>query len=249
MAAFDIKLVPTTIATSTTGDVETGMDSIGAGLGEPWSPNGASTVLKAIDATYCDWNTAGVQPASQQFGGSGWVLSTDGVTTNDVAIGAAATISGVSIVVDGTNVVASLDLTECSIFAAIKEKSGAGGIITPTYLGNPQFSDADTIINNGGLGPGTYPFTGEIVGSNGVLAGLSAANLKTVLRSSTLFLEMIITNDDGTVFDLKMDRIAIRVVGDDGASTTAEHVGRHVTVGPGGGLVAARANIRGAFSR
>lgn len=250
MAAFDIMLVPTTIASSATPDTETGMNVIyDAAPESDWSPTGASTALKTINAVYCDWNTAALASSSRQLGLSNWVLSTDGVTTNTAAIAATSTISGISIMVAGTNSVVSLDFTECTIFAAIKEKFAAGGIVTPLFLGNPQFIDALTIISNGGLGPGSYPFSGEIVGSNGALAGLSAANLLTALRASTLFLEMIIQNEYSTTFDLKMDRIAIRVTGDDGLGDSTWRGGRTMVRMPGGGWAACKSRIRGKFAQ
>jgi len=78
--------------------------------------------------------------------------------------------------------------------------------------GDPQFIDVETIINNGGAGAGTYPFSGEITTAD-ALGGLSMADALTMFRASTFLARGCMVNDTSSVFTLNQDRFQLRVVG------------------------------------
>lgn len=239
MASFDLKFVPGVSASVNASDTELGFDPFYDGALEPdWMNVGTNPRLTAVDSSVIGWTTAAAGVSSRKFDLSSFTAVVGGATLKSHADNWA-TVSGFSILLDGTIVVTSLDLTACIILAGLRQQA-SGGIFTPSTGGTPQFVDTDTIINNGGSGPGTYPFSGEIptIDARG---GLSSADALTMFRATTFRACGLLNNDTGTIFTANLDRFQLRIVG-----TTAETAKPRYqqSVLPDGRIMASRARIR-----
>lgn len=212
MASFDLYFVPGVSASVDASDSDIGLDNYYDGtLENNWTNVGTNARLTAVDASVIGWNTAALGLSSRRFDFSSFTAVVGGATLKTHADNWA-TVSGFSILLDGTIEVTSLDLTGCTIAVGLRSQS-SGGVFTPVSgSGDPQFIDFDTIINNGGDGAGTYPFSGEIAPTDS-LGGMSAADALTMFRASTFLARGIIANDTSTVFTLNQDRFQLRVVG------------------------------------
>lgn len=214
MASFDLYFVPGVSASVDAGDSDIGFDTIpyDGTLETNWTNVGTNSRLTAVDSSVIGWNTIALGTMSRRFDLSSFTAVVGGATLKSHADNWA-TISGFSVLFDGTIVVSSTDLTACVIYMGLRSQS-VGGVYTPFVSGTnlPQFQDTDTIINNGGLGAGTYPFSGEI-GTADALGGMSAADALTMFRASTFVARGLFYNDTSTVFTANIDRFQLRVVG------------------------------------
>lgn len=221
MASFDLKFVPGVSASVDASDSDIGFDTIpyDGTLENNWTNVGTNSRLTAVDSSVIGWNTAALGTSSRRFDFSSFTAVVGGATLKTHADNWA-TVSGFSILLDGTIEVTSLDLTACTIAVGLRSQS-SGGVFTPVNgSGDPQFIDVETIINNGGAGAGTYPFSGEIATAD-ALGGLSMADALTMFRASTFLARGCMVNDTSSVFTLNQDRFQLRVVGTvpDGASS------------------------------
>lgn len=238
MAAFDLYFVPGVSASVDASDTELGFDSLYDGsLEADWMNVGTNARLTAVDGSYIHWNTAALGASSRRHDFSSFTAVVGGATLKSHA-DTWTTISGFSLLYDGTIVVSSLDLTACIILAGLRSQA-VGGVFTPATGSLPQFIDTDLIINNGGLGAGTYPFSGEI-GTVDALGGLSAANALVLFRSATFMARGLFYNDTATTFEARLDRFRLRVAGTIGGPRPQYQQ----SVLPDGRIVAARARIR-----
>ena len=240
MAAFDLYFVPGVSASVDAEDADLGLAApyYDGTLEADWMNVGTNSRLTAVDASVIGWNTSALSASSRRFDFSSFTAVVGGATLKTHADNWA-TVTGFSILFDGTIVVSSLDLTACIIYAGLRSQS-SGGIFTPiTGGGFPQFVDNDTIINNGGLGAGTYPFSGEIAPTD-ALGGLSAANALVLFRSATFMARGLFYNDTATTFEARLDRFRLRVAGTIGGPRPQYQQ----SVLPDGRIVAARARIR-----
>jgi hypothetical protein len=212
MASFDLKFVPGVSASVDAGDTEIfgGTIAYDGVLENDWTNVGTNSRLTAVDASVIGWNTIALGASSRRFDFSSFAAVVGGATLKTHADNWA-TVSGVSVLFDGTIVVSSTDLTACIIAAGLRSQA-VGGVYTPATSDLPQFLDSDTIINNGGAGAGTYPFSGEII-STDARGGLSNSDALTLFRSSTFVARGFFSNDTSTVFTLNQDRFQLRVVG------------------------------------
>jgi hypothetical protein len=212
MAAFDRYYTPGV----SVGDG--GADS-DLGFGEPpydgdveneWANAGTNTRLQFIDGSTVSWNTVALGTTSRRLDCSGWIAESGGAAmSSDVP--ANLTVSAIYLGIDGEADISSVDATSASLFAGLRQQSSGGVFTPPDGSGLTQFF-FDSLITNELSGAGTYPFSQEF-STTDALGGLSAANLLTVLRSSTMVLRSWFINDTSGVFTAYIDRIRLRVVG------------------------------------
>lgn len=227
MAAFDRYYVPGVTASVDANDAEVGFGTppYDGNLETDWANAGTNTRLQFIDGSTVSWNTLALGTTSRRLDCSGWIAESGGAAmSSDVP--ANLTVSAIYLGMDGEADISSVDFTTCPFFAGLRQQS-SGGIFTPpsgTTLTQFYF---DSLITNNDTGAGTYPFSQEF-GTTDALGGLSAANLLTVLRSSTMVLRAWFVNDTSSVFTAYIDRIRLRVVGTvpDEESSTVAHLRR-----------------------
>jgi hypothetical protein len=214
MAAFDLYFAPTVSASVNASDNELWDASYYDGsLENDWANTGTNARLTQADGSVVPWNTIALGISSRRLDLSSFVASVGGVSLAAHASGWA-TITAISLAVEGTFSVSSLDLTAGIILAGMREKA-SGGIFTPAISGEPQFSDGAS-FNNGGAGVGLYEIINEIT-SGGSIAGLSSANAIAMFSAATFQTRMLVTNDTSTIFTLNWDRIRIRITGTTGS--------------------------------
>jgi len=212
MAAFDRYYVPGVSASVDAGDAEIGFNTppYDGMLEAGWMDAGTNTRLQFIDGSTVSWNTLALGTTSRRLDCSGWIAESGGAAmSSDVP--ANLTVSAIYLGVDGEADISSVDFTFSTFFAGLRQQS-SGGIFTPPNGTTVTQFYFDALIYNNDAGPGTYPFSQEF-GTTDALGGLSAANLLTVLRSSTMVLRSWFINDTSGVFTAYMDRIRLRVVG------------------------------------
>jgi len=212
MAAFDRYYVPGVTASVDANDAEVGFGTppYDGNLETDWANAGTNTRLQFIDGSTVSWNTLALGTTSRRLDCSGWIAESGGAAmSSDVP--ANLTVSAIYLGVDGEADISSVDFTFSTFFAGLRQQS-SGGIFTPPNGTTVTQFYFDALIYNNGAGPGTYPFSQEF-GTTAALGGLSAANLLTVLRSSTMVLRSWFINDTSGVFTAYMDRIRLRVVG------------------------------------
>lgn len=189
------------------------------GFGEPpydgdveneWANAGTNTRLQFLDGSTVSWNTAALGTTSRRLACSSWVRegTSDAMSTD---VPANLTITSIALGLDGELDIASVDSTIAVIVAGFRQQASGGIFTPPTGPTLCQIFD-DTLMNNGGAGAGTFPFSGELATVD-PLAGLSQANLRTVLQSATMLLRLWLINDTSTSFTAIFDRIRLHVVG------------------------------------
>jgi len=217
MAAFDLYFAPTVSASVDAGDSDLWTDAFyGGTLENDWENVGTNARLTEADGSAVSWNTIALGSSARRLDLSSFVSTTGGATLATHAAGWA-TVSAISLVVNGWYSVSSLDLTTGGILAGMRQQA-SGGIFTPSPGGggDPQFFDTNVLFNNGGAGVGIYDLVGEIP-STDAIAGLTSANAIAMFLASTFQTRILVLNETSTVFTFNWDRINIRITGTTGS--------------------------------
>jgi len=212
MAAFDRYYVPGVSASVDAGDAEIGFNTppYDGMLEAGWMDAGTNTRLQFVDGSVVSWDTAALGTTSRRLDCSGWIAESGGAPMA-TDIPATLTITSIALGLDGELDIASVDSTIAVIVAGFRQQASGGIFTPPTGPTLCQIFD-DTLMTNGGAGAGTFPFSGELATVD-PLAGLSQANLRTVLQSATMLLRLWLINDTSTSFTAIFDRIRLHVVG------------------------------------
>ena len=204
--------VPGVSASVNAGDAEIGFAApivpYDGTLETDWATVGTNTRLQAIDSVYVAWNTIALGTTSRRLDLSTWTNAAGGASLAST-IPANATVSGFSILIDGKGNYASSDYAVFSFFAGLRQQSSGGIVTPPDGSSSPQFFGTEAITN--ASTSGDVAFATEI-GTTDALGGLSAANALTMLRTSTLLMRVLISNDTSSAnVTISFDEIRLRV--------------------------------------